>query len=212
MVAQNKPPKHKKNQQQPAVYEDDIQVPKKKRQNQKDHARFGIKYYYNDPSAGLIGQFINECQHSDYVDVICKSTIGPALRIPIGRIFYLQTEALFGLYSDWAGAMEKQGFWDQMTYCYSNRTGSFMLVPVYVGARWAPVKIFAVKGFAGPRFNFLINNGSFSFGHDQYSLVGGAGVDLLRVFSFEMGYQIGMRRFSPVENSGGWFVAASMMF
>ena len=51
-----------------------------------------------------------------------------------------------------------------------------------------------------------------SFVKDYYSIVAGAGLDLFRVFSFELGYRVVMNRLSVVENSGHWFLATSLMF
>ena len=218
--AQNPLPKHqpdrqKRNQSDTSrseVFVDGVKTPKKKYRNQEDHARFGIKCYYNAPGPQIVQSVRSDYQNSGYVDIIGKSTVGPSLRIPLGRTFYLQTEALFGLYSDWEGAKREQGFWNQLTYSYSNRTSSYMWVPVYVGVRWAPIKVFAVRGFVGPRLNFLISSESMSFVKDHYTLMAGGGLDLLRIFSIEMGYQTDMSRFSPIAGSDGWFVAASLMF
>lgn len=217
LCAQNVPAH---NQQKPIMdtiktthFENGMLVPKKKYKNKKDHARFGIKYYYNAESPQMVRNLQSDYQNSGYVDIIRKSTFGPSLRIPLGRTFYLQTEALFGLYSNWEAAAEgSDKFWDQFSYCLSNRTGSYMWVPLYVGVRWAPATIFALKGFVGPQVDFLLTQGNISFVKDYYSVVAGAGLDLFRVFSFELGYRVAMNRLSVVENSGHWFLATSLMF
>jgi len=78
--------------------------------------------------------------------------------------------------------------------------------------RWAPAKVFALRGFVGGRVDFLLDDWSIRYQGDYYTFVAGGGVDLLRVLSIEMGFQIHMSRFAYIERTGLWFLAAGFMF
>ena len=185
---------------------------KHKHRNKKDRVRFGVKFSYNAHLQDVYDYDNMAVSVPSTVQLIGNTTVGPALRIPLGRVLYLQGEALFGIRSDWARTSEQEGFWNQLDYSYKNRTGSYMWVPVYAGVRWAPVSLFALRGFVGPRFNFAIENKNYTYQKEYYTLSAGAGLDLLKVFSFELGYNVDMNRLKPVDGSGLWFFGAALMF
>lgn len=179
---------------------------------EKEHVRFGLKFSYN-ASLPEIGHLAGSADvRPTSVDLIRRTTVGPALRIPLGRVFYLQGEALFGIHANWAETEKRSGLWNRLEYSIKYRTTSYMWVPVYAGVRWAPASYFALRGFVGPRFDFDIDYGNYTFVKDHYTLTAGAGLDLLKAFSIELGYHVDMNRFSVVEGSGLWFLAASLMF
>jgi len=169
-------------------------------------------FYYNTDYPYYIESMRIDFQNTGGVDFIRGTTLGPSLRIPIGRYFFLQPEVLFGFNSDWASARSGETFWRRLNTSFSNRTNSYLWVPLYLGVRWAPSPYFAIRGYAGPRFDFILDDWSVHYQSNYYSMVIGAGMDLLKILSFETGFQIHMSRFAYIEQTGMWYLAAGFMF
>jgi hypothetical protein len=62
----------------------------------------------------------------------------------------------------------------------------FINVPIFVGYRIVDFRLFKLRIFAGPEFNFSVNN-SVMYGEYQLGFQGGLGVDLWR-FTVDAGY------------------------
>jgi len=184
---------------------------KKKHINYKDSLRIGFKFSYNTDYPYYVESIRIDFQNSGGVDFIRGTTMGPALRIPIGRYFFLQPEVLYGFNTDWNAARQESSFWGRLNYGFRTRTSSYLWVPIYFGVRWAPSRYFAIRGYAGPRFDFLLDDWSVYYQQEYYSLVVGGGMDLLKVLSTEIGFQIHMSRFAYIESTGMWYLAVSLM-
>lgn len=184
---------------------------RKKHINYKDSLRIGFKFCYNTDYPYYVESMRIDFQNTGGVDFIRGTTLGPAMRIPIGRYFFLQPEVLFGFNSDWAAAQDKPTFLGRLGYSFRLRTSSYLWVPLYFGVRWAPSRYFAIRGYAGPRFDFLLDDWSVHYQSQYYSIVIGAGMDLLKVISIETGFQIHMTRFAYIEQTGMWYLGVGLM-
>jgi len=141
---------------------------------------------------------------------ISRATIGFAYRIPAYRSFYVQPELHYSLLTNWAEAADaRRNFFTRVAYAFDHRSGSLFDIPVYLGLRWRPLSLFAARIYAGPLVQIAYANDSFSL-QGQYSLVGGLGVDLLEFLSLDAGYRIGMDGLTFLDQTGLYFLAASL--
>lgn len=187
------------------------EVEQKAKPRPKDSSRFGLKASYDAPDPNFGSHLRSDMDWGEAAGIARSGMAGFTLKIPIGRTFYVQPEALFGFTSDWAGAGAQTGVFDQLAYGFSNRTSTNFDVPLYVGAKWSRSKLFRVRGYAGPRFHFAWVGKEFYKDFNSFDISAGAGIDLFDFVSVDVGYRVGMNGFNIIDNSGRWTLSAGLL-
>ena len=162
---------------------DKIIKPKK-----KQSPAFHIKAYYFSP---------------------CNGALSFSYRIPIYRGLYLQPEALYSFASDWEAATLKNGFLNQTYYAFSHREANFFDIPFHIGYRWQPISIFATRIYGGAMLHFTLANHDFRFQQHFYHVLAGVGLDLLKIFSVDVGYRVGLDGLKLIDNAEQFYASLS---
>ncbi len=183
---------------------DKIIKPKK-----KQSPAFHIKAYYFSPSYAIISSFKNDAHYGNGVGVFRNGALGFSYRIPIYRGLYLQPEALYSFASDWEAATLKNGFLNQTYYAFSHREANFFDIPFHIGYRWQPISIFATRIYAGAMLHFTLANHDFRFQQHFYHVLAGVGLDLLKIFSVDVGYRVGLDGLKLIDNAEQFYASLS---
>lgn len=193
-----------------AVCQTEMETPKKPRPKRKDQSHFILKMNYYTPNLKLKDNFTTDLNMGKIAGVASHSSLGFGLYIPLGQYFFLQPEALFSLVTDWEAASYEGSVVKEFGYGFKHRYGTAMDVPLLLGVKWAPSKMFRAKAFLGPTFNLGWIQKDFQSKFNPYTLTLGAGLDLLNFIDVDMGYQVLMDGMSYARHSQ-WFVSVGII-
>ncbi|MBO4600144.1 MAG: hypothetical protein J5641_05335 [Bacteroidales bacterium] len=193
-----------------AVGQTDVENAPKAKPKRKDHAHFALKYNYSTPNLKIKDNFVRDLHMGEIAGVASNSSLGFALYIPIGQYIFLQPEANFSLLTDWDAASYENGVVNEFVYGFRHRQGTLMTVPLYLGFKWAPSKLFRARAYLGPMFSLGWVEKEFQRRFNPYLLTVGAGLDLLNFLSVDMGYCLNMDKMSYTGRSS-WVVSIGLL-
>lgn len=171
---------------------------------------FYLKAYYLSPSYDLLQSFNADIQHAKAFGVFSHTSVGFSYHLPLYRSLYLQPEALYTLVTDWDDAyLSRDRFLPRLAYAFNNRYLSQFDLPVHLGLRWCPSKLFAARAYAGALFRFTLEQSHFHYS-PGYFFSAGAGLDLLNFLSLDIGYRVGMYNLTIYEETAHYFLAVSI--
>lgn len=183
---------------------DEIVRPHKR---QKD--AFYLKAYYNSPDINFVSNIKEDIAHSKAMGVMSHCSLGFAYRIPVWRSLYIQPEFQYSLQTDWDSALLSKNFIGQTFNAFKNRTGSNFDIPLLIGARWEPIRLFAARAYAGAMVRFVRANGEFTF-YPNYCLRTGVGIDLLNFLCIDAGYSVEMNKLTIFDDTALYYLALSI--
>lgn len=186
--------------------------PKPVKPKPREHARFTFKSYYFSPDYYFKTNILADLDYGDgeMAGIARHTNVGFSLKIPLGHVFYLQPEALFSLNTNWYEASLERGYFNEFSYAFKHRSGTNMDVPLYLGVKWSPSKLFAAKAYVGPMFHFGWVHKEFYKEFKQYSVVMGGGLELLNFLSLDGGYMFDMNGMT-FRGRSQFFIAAGLL-
>lgn len=193
-----------------AVGQTEMDSKDKPKPRRKDQSHFTLKAYYYSPNLKLKNNIVRDLDVGTISGIASHTTLGFSLYIPLGKTFFIQPEALFSLTTDWVAASHESGVWREFKYAFSHRTGTAMDVPLLVGVKWAPSKLFRAKAYLGPTFNLGWREKEFQSVFNPYVLTLGVGLDLLNFLALDMGYMMWMDGMAYT-NFSRWFMAVGIV-
>ncbi len=193
-----------------AIGQTEMDSKEKHRPKRKDQSHFTLKAYYYMPNLKLKSNMAADLDMGRISGVARHTSIGFSLYIPLGQYLFIQPEALFALPSDWETASQENSILNEITYAYRHRYGIAMDVPLLFGVKWYPSKMFRAKAYVGPMFNLGWQEGAFQSQFNPYTVTVGAGVDLLKFLSVDMGYMARMKGLTYNHHSQ-WFLAVGIV-
>lgn len=193
-----------------AMGQTEMETPKKPKPKRKDQSHFILKMNYYSPNLKLKDNFTADLNMGKIAGVASHSSIGFGLYIPIGQYLFLQPEALFSLTTDWVAVSYEGSVVNEFGYGFKHRNGTAMDVPLLLGVKWTPSKMFRAKAFLGPTFHLGWVQKEFQSKFNPYTLTVGAGLDLLNFLDVGVGYQILMDGMSYARHSQ-WFVSVGII-
>ena len=188
----------------------DEKVKSKPKPKRRDQSHFVLKAYYDTPNLKLKDNFVTDLGMGKIAGVANHSRLGFSLYIPLGQSFFLQSEAVFSLTTDWEAASYEGSVWSEFWYAFKHRTGTAMDVPLMFGVKWAPSRMFRAKAYLGPTFNLGWQQKEFQSNFSTYALTLGVGLDLLNFLSVDMGHMLWLRGLTYTQYSR-WFVAVGII-
>lgn len=186
------------------------EVPKPVKPKPKEHARFTLKSYYYSSNYHFKTHFLEVRDYGEIAGFARHANLGFSLKIPLGHVFFLQPEALFSLNTNWYDASLESGYFREFAYAFEHRNGTNMDVPLYLGVKWSPSKLFAAKAYVGPMFHFGWLHKEFFKDFKQYSVVMGGGLELLNFLSLDGGYLFDMNGMT-YRGSSQFFIAVGLL-
>lgn len=186
------------------------EVPKPVKPKPREHARFTLKSYYFSPNYHFKSNILDDLDYGEMAGIARHANVGFSLKIPLGHVFFLQPEALFSLNTNWYDASLESGYFSEFAYAFKYRTGTNMDVPLYLGVKWSPSKLFAAKAYVGPMFHFGWVHKEFYKEFKQYSVVMGGGLELLNFLSLDGGYMFDMNGMT-FRGRSQFFIAAGLL-
>lgn len=183
---------------------DEIIKPRK-----RQHAAFYLKAYYNNPEYNFVTNIKDDIARSKTMGVMSHSSLGFSYRIPVWRYLYLQPEFQYSLHTDWDSAALRSNFFSQTIDAFKRKESSNFDIPIYIGARWEPVRIFAARAYAGAMVRFCRVAGEFNL-YDNYQLRAGVGLDLLNLLCIDVGYSVEMNKLTIYDDTALYFLALSI--
>ena len=185
------------------------EVPKPVKPKPREHARFTLKAYFS-PNYHFKSNILDDLDYGEMAGIARHANVGFSLKIPLGHVFFLQPEALFSLNTNWYDASLESGYFSEFVYAFKYRTGTNMDVPLYLGVKWSPSKLFAAKAYVGPMFHFGWVHKEFYKEFKQYSVVMGGGLELLNFLSLDGGYMFDMNGMT-FRGRSQFFIAAGLL-
>ncbi len=167
----------------------------------KQHTAFYLKAQYASPSLDVVSAVRSDIAQSKALGVMSHSAIGLSVRIPLWRVIYIQPEILYSLQTNWDSAALRTGFFPQTAYAFNHRERSNIDIPLNIGLRWEPAKIFAARAYVGPMMRLHLSHGSFSL-YDNYTLRFGIGIDLFNFLTLDAGYCVEMNKLTIFDETG----------
>ena len=186
------------------------EVPKPVKPKPKEHARFTLKSYYYSSNYHFKTHFLEDRDYGEIAGFARHANLGFSLKIPLGHVFFLQPEALFSLNTNWYDASLESGYFREFAYAFEHRNGTNMDVPLYLGVKWSPSKLFAAKAYVGPMFHFGWLHKEFFKDFKHYSVVMGGGLELLNFLSLDGGYLFDMNGMT-YRGSSQFFIAVGLL-
>lgn len=142
--------------------------------------QLGLKLQYSTTSIDEAVSGITEEVNNFSTDFFKQCDAGLMARISLGPVF-LQPEANFSLSSVWDSVDAQDDFFSAAMTVFNEVQHVNLNIPVLVGLKLIDLdKFVAIRVFAGPEFYTsidVVSDGGFKL--DDYSIVGGVGVDLL---------------------------------
>lgn len=186
------------------------EVPKPVKPKPKEHARFTLKSYYFSQDYYFKTNILDDLDYGEMAGLARHTNLGFSLKIPLGHVFFLQPEALFSLNTNWDDASLERGYFNEFVYGFRHRDGVNMDVPLYLGVKWSPGKLFAAKAYVGPMFHFGWMHKEFYKDFKHYSVVMGGGLELLNFLTLDGGYMFDMDGMN-FRGSSQFFIAAGLL-
>lgn len=183
---------------------DEIVRPRKRQQ-----AAFYFKAYYNSPDYNIIPNIKDDIARTKAMGVMSHSSIGLAYRIPVWQYIYLQPEFQYSLVTDWDSAALRKNFFSQTIEAFKIRDCSNFDIPILLGVRWEPARIFAARAYAGAMIRFLHIGSDFNY-YENYRLRAGVGLDLLNFLCIDAGYSVEMNKLTIYDDTALYFLALSI--
>ena len=186
------------------------EAPKPVKPKPKEHARFVLKSYYYSQDYYFKANILEDLDYGEIAGIARHANVGFSLKIPIGHVFFLQPEALFSLNTNWYDASLEKGYFREFAYAFNHRDGINMDVPLYLGVKWSPSKLFAAKAYIGPMFHFGWVHKEFYKDFRRYSVVMGGGLELLNFLTLDAGYMFDMNGMS-FRGTSQFFLSAGLL-
>ena len=183
---------------------DEIVRPHKRQQD-----AFYFKAYYNSPDLNFVSNIKDDIERAKAMGVLSHTSIGFAYRIPVWRSLYLQPEFQYSIISNWDSASLRGNFFSQIAEAYKNKYCSNFDIPLNIGVRWEPARIFAARAYAGAMIRFCHIGSDFKF-YDNYRLRAGVGLDLFNLLCIDVGYSVEMNKLTIFDDTALYFLALSI--
>ena len=167
---------------------------------------FYFKAYYNSPDLNFISNIKDDINRTKAMGVLSHSSIGFAYRIPIWQSLYIQPEFQYNLVTNWDSASLRRNFFSQIAEAFNTRYCSNFDIPVNIGVRWEPARIFAVRAYAGAMIRFCHIGSNFEL-YDNYCLRAGVGLDLLNLLCIDAGFSVEMNKLTIYDDTALYFLA-----
>lgn len=175
----------------------------------KQSTAFYLKVQYCSPEFNVISSIKDDINRAHAMGVMSKSALGLSLRIPIWHVIYIQPELFYSIQTNWDSASLQSGFLRQTFYAFKHRECSYFDIPVNIGVRWEPAKLFAARAFFGPMIRMQLAQGKFSL-YENYFMRVGIGLDLLNFLTLEAGYGVEMNKLTIFDETNYYFFGVGL--
>lgn len=175
----------------------------------KQSSAFYLKAHYSSPDFNVISSIKDDINRAHAMGVMSRSALGFSLRIPVWRMLYIQPEIFYSIQTDWDSASLQSGFLRQTIYAFRHREGSNFDIPLNIGVRWEPAKLFAARAYFGPMIRMQLAHGNFSL-YENYIMRVGIGLDLLNFLTLDAGYGVEMNKLTIFDESDYYFFGVGL--